>query len=135
MRPEMRWAFFMTLGVYMQNKPFKKIDEMCSLLIQDRGLICPNVNELKKFLSRTNYYRFSGYARDFQEDPKKGKNSFIDNTSFQDINTLINLDAKLRILLTEQLSVIEIAIRAKLAHEFGNEYLSLIHISEPTRPY
>lgn len=106
----------------MENKPFKKIDEMCNLLIQDRGLICPNVNELKKFLSRTNYYRFSGYARDFQEEPKKGKNSFIDNTSFQDINTLINLDAKLRILLTEQLSVIEIAIRAKLAHEFGNEY-------------
>lgn len=95
---------------------------MCRLLIQDRGLICPDVNELRKFLSRTNYYRFSGYARDFQENPKKGKNSFIDNTSFQDINKLINLDAKLRILLTEQLSVIEIAIRAKLAHEFGNEY-------------
>ena len=106
----------------MENKPFKSIDEMCRLLIQDRGLICPDVNELRKFLSRTNYYRFSGYARDFQENPKKGKNSFIDNTSFQDINKLINLDAKLRILLTEQLSVIEIAIRAKLAHEFGNEY-------------
>ena len=106
----------------MENKPFKSIDEMCRLLIQDRGLICPDVNELRKFLSRTNYYRFSGYARDFQENPKKGKNSFIDNTSFQDINKLINLDAKLRILLTEQLSVIEIAIRAKLAYEFGNEY-------------
>ena len=106
----------------MENKPFKSIDEMCCLLIQDRGLICPDDNELRKFLSRTNYYRFSGYARDFQEDPEKGKNSFVGNTSFQDINKLINLDAKLRILLTEQLSVIEIAIRAKLAHEFGNEY-------------
>ncbi|MBS6385651.1 MAG: Abi family protein [Atopobium sp.] len=101
----------------MENKPFKSIDEMCCLLIQDRGLICPDDNELRKFLSRTNYYRFSGYARDFQEDPEKGKNSFIGNTSFQDINKLINLDAKLRILLTEQLSVIEIAIRAKLAHQ------------------
>ncbi|MBF0900530.1 MAG: Abi family protein, partial [Atopobium sp.] len=87
----------------MENKPFKSIDEMCCLLIQDRGLICPDDNELRKFLSRTNYYRFSGYARDFQEDPENGKNSFINNTSFQDINKLINLDAKLRILLTEQL--------------------------------
>ena len=95
---------------------------MCCLLIQDRGLICPDDNELRKFLSRTNYYRFSGYARDFQVDPENGKNSFVDNTSFQDLNRLIDLDAKLRILLTEQLSVIEIAIRAKLAHEFGNEY-------------
>lgn len=106
----------------MDNKPFKSIDAMCRLLIQDRGLICLDVNELRKFLSRTNYYRFSGYARDFQVDPENGKNSFVDNTSFQDLNKLIDLDAKLRILLTEQLGVIEIAIRAKLAHEFGNEY-------------
>lgn len=106
----------------MENKPFKKLDELCCLLIQDRGLICPDVNELRKFLSRTNYYRFSGYARDFQEDPKRGKNSFIGNVSFQDIYKLINLDARLRVLLTEQLSVIEIAIRAKLAHEFGARY-------------
>ena len=106
----------------MDNKPFKSIDAMCRLLIQDRGLICPDVNELRKFLSRTNYYRFSRYARDFQVDPENGKNSFVDNTSFQDLNKLIGLDAKLRILLTEQLGVIEIAIRAKLAHEFGNEY-------------
>ena len=57
----------------MENKPFKSIDEMCCLLIQDRGLICPDDNELRKFLSRTNYYRFSGYARDFQEVSSKSQ--------------------------------------------------------------
>ena len=61
----------------MHNKSFKAVAEMSELLVRDRGLVCSDIDELKRCLSRVNYYRFSGYAREFQRDPKRGNNDFI----------------------------------------------------------
>ena len=106
----------------MDEKPFKTIDEMSSLLVQRRGLVCSSIDELKNFLERVNYYRFSGYAREFQHAPKYGDNNFMDGVSFQQIVNLMEMDSKLRHLLLEQLGIIEIAIRAKIAYEYGHDY-------------
>ena len=109
-------------GTWVHNKSFKTVTGMSELLVRDRGLVCSDIDELKRFLSRVNYYRFSGYAREFQRDPKCGNNDFITGSSFQTIVGLMQADSKLRHLLLEQLGVIEMAIRARLAHECGRVY-------------
>lgn len=105
----------------MCRKPFKTIDQLVDLLY-GRGLICKDREELRLFLHNINYYRFSGYAREFQKDPAFGDNNFVRDTDFSRIHELIELDSQLRQLLLEQLSIVEIAIRARYAHELGHVY-------------
>ena len=106
----------------MGSKPFKTFNGAWDLLIDERGLSCPNREALKTYLSRINYYRFSGYARQFQRNPKYGDNNFIKGTFFQIILNVIEADTKLRHLLFSQLGSIEIVIRAQLAHKYGQTY-------------
>lgn len=106
----------------MSDKRFKSLDDLCSLLVDERNLACRDRDELKRFLSRTNYYRFSGYAREFQIDPRYGDDRFIGGASFEEIREIAEIDSKMRALLLEQLSVVEIAMRAMLAHEYGRDH-------------
>lgn len=106
----------------MPDKRFKSLDGLCSLLADERNLACRDRDELKRFLSRTNYYRFSGYAREFQIDPRYGDDRFIGGASFEEIREIAEIDSKMRALLLEQLSVVEIAMRAMLAHEYGRDH-------------
>lgn len=106
----------------MSDKRFKSLDDLCSLLVDERNLACRDRDELKRFLSRTNYYRFLGYAREFQIDPRYGDDRFIGGASFEEIREIAEIDSKMRVLLLEQLSVVEIAMRAILAHEYGRDY-------------
>lgn len=75
----------------MSEKPFKTLDQLCSILIDDRGLQCDNRADLESFLKRTSYYRFSGYTREFQKDPKHGDNSFEPGTSFKTIKDMADM--------------------------------------------
>ena len=106
----------------MSDKCFKTLDDLCTLLIDERNLICNNRDELRHFLARTNYYRFSGYAREFQIDPRYDDNRFIAGVTFEKIKAIATIDGNMRELLLEQLTVVEIAIRAMLAHEYGRDY-------------
>ncbi|WP_165062216.1 Abi family protein [Adlercreutzia sp. ZJ154] len=106
----------------LSDKPFRTLEELCDILVNKRGLACDDIGLLKGFLAKTNYYRFSGYAREFQVDPRYGDNRFINGSSFESINEVVRLDSKMRLLLMEQLSVIEIAVRALIAHEYGRAY-------------
>ena len=85
-------------------------------------MTCRDRDKLKRFLSRTNYYRFSGYAREFQIDPRYGDNRFVSGASFEEIREIAEIDSRMRALLLEQLSVVEIAVRAMLAYEYGRDY-------------
>lgn len=87
----------------MSDKRFKSLDDLCSLLVDERNLACRDRDELKRFLSRTNYYRFSGYAREFQIDPRYGDDRFIGGASFEEIREIAEIDSKMRALLLEQL--------------------------------
>lgn len=102
-------------------KPFQSIEELVQLL-SSRGLIIEDTLEMQQFLYQVNYYRFSGYAREFQNDPIHGDNKFACNTTFNHIKELMVLDANLRHRLLQQLEVVEVAIRARLAHELGRKY-------------
>ncbi len=106
----------------MSDKPFKTIDQLASLLIDDRGLSVDDPESLNSFLAHTNYYRFSGYAREFQRDPRYGDNRFVEGATFEEIRRIIDIDADMRSLLLKQLSVVEIALRSMLAYEYGRAY-------------
>lgn len=101
------------------QKPFRSIDELVELVIDQRGLECSDKIQFASFLKRVNYYRFSGYARQFQKDPSYGDNHFNEGASFHTIKEIMELDARLRSLLLSQLGVVEIAVRALYAHELG----------------
>lgn len=103
-------------------KPFLTLDQLCSLAIDDRGLICADRALFAKYLLRTNYYRFSGYARELQIDPKYGDSHFRRDTTFDAIREIIDADSKMRLLLMEQISTVEIAVRSTLAHEYARAY-------------
>lgn len=101
-----------------RDKPFRTISELIALL-KSRELHIEDEDSARRFLHQINYYRFSGYAREFQIDPAYGDDQFAKETSFEHIRRLMLLDSQLRHLLLQQLEVIETTIRAEYAHELG----------------
>ncbi|GKZ04268.1 CAAX amino protease [Paraclostridium bifermentans] len=103
------------------EKTFKKrktFDEQVSLL-KERGLVIENEDEVKKILSRLNYYRLSGYFRYFYSSDKK----FKEGTTFEEIYKLYQFDTELRRLFASLTEAIEINFRTYvayyIAHKFG----------------
>lgn len=101
-----------------RDKPFRTISELIALL-KSRELHIEDENLARRFLHQINYYRFSGYAREFQINPAHGDDQFAKGVSFEHIRQLMTLDSQLRHLLLQQLEVIETTIRAEYAHELG----------------
>ncbi len=104
------------------SKPFKTIDQLTDLLIEERSLNYQDSNALKEFLTNMNYYRFSWYARHWQEDPRHGKNNFMPSTNFSHICEIMLKDHQLRHLLLEQISYVETATKTRYAHALGRFY-------------
>lgn len=101
-------------------KPFKETEDLVALL-NDRGL---NIDrpDMAAFLHDFNYYRFTGYARQYQQNPNSGDNEFLPGTKASDIHAVIELDAELRGLLQKALTVVEMSVRARYAHEAGRAF-------------
>ncbi|MDF7663167.1 Abi family protein [Bifidobacterium sp. ESL0763] len=104
------------------NKPFKTTDELVTLLCDVRGLSCGHRDELLRFLQNNNYYRFTGYSRQWQIDPRQHNDRFTDDASFETVSSIMALDHSLRQLLFEQSSHVEMAIRTRYAHAMGEAY-------------
>jgi abortive infection bacteriophage resistance protein len=98
-------------------KPFKETTELIALL-EDRGLNIDS-SDGDAFLHDFNYYRFSGYSRQFQLNPGKQNNQYESDASLSDIRSIIHLDAELRRLLGSALASVELSVRARFAHECG----------------
>ncbi|WP_431218442.1 Abi family protein [Leifsonia xyli] len=102
------------------EKPFLSLDDQVGLLAS-RGLDVGDRGIAAAALHRLNYYRLSGYAREFQVAPSRGDNRFLDGTSLDRILRLLELDGRLRLLLGEALGEIELGVRARFAYEAGRE--------------
>jgi abortive infection bacteriophage resistance protein len=86
-------------------------------LLRSRGLELGSDEETDRALYDRSYYRISGYARQFQVDPKDGRNDFIPGTSLAQILELMDLDEELRKLLFSGLTEVELSVRSRFAHE------------------
>lgn len=100
------------------NKPFLSFDEQVELLAS-RGIKIDDKKEAASFLSKVNYYKFSGYTLFFET---KDNNSmerthvYSKGTSFEMIRRLYNFDKDLRFLVYKALQDIEVAVKTNFAY-------------------
>lgn len=85
--------------------------------LKNKGLIFKNEIEAEKMLATTNYYRLSGYW--FNKLVAKNPDKFENGITFENIKELYDFDSKLRIILFEGISKIEISFRTIWAYQMG----------------
>lgn len=105
------------------SKPAKTLEEQADILL-DRGLKDISKDELIKKLGSINYYHLRGYTYPYQ-DNTDSNHPFLPTNSWNDIWSDYVLDSRLRALLFESISHIEIALKTQLTLT-----MSLAH--EPT---
>lgn len=87
--------------------------------LKDRGLLFTNDGLALKYLSHISYYRLGEYWYVMQSD--KEEHIFKPNSRFEDVISLYNFDAELRLLLFEVIEKIEISLRTKLIYHVSHE--------------
>ncbi|MEU1524480.1 Abi family protein [Nocardia rhamnosiphila] len=95
-------------------KPSLSVGEQIELL-QQRGLVIEDEAGCSAFLTANNYYRFSGYARYFQQAPHLGDDDFRPGTTFHEIRAIYEADDALRTMLAPPLARVELLLRAHTA--------------------
>lgn len=98
-------------------KPFKELSQLVDLL-DVRGLNV-DTDDAVSFLHNCNYYRFTGYSRQFQKNPGKKDDRYLPGSTLSDIRSKMALDSQLRGLFGSALSSVELSVRARFAHESG----------------
>lgn len=96
-------------------KPAKNLDEMIDLM-ESRGLIVPDRDEMRHILFNSNYYRLSGYFRAFQNDPAHDDNSFRSGITVADFLEPYRLDVELRSMILRGTALIELTVRSRFAY-------------------
>lgn len=99
----------------MTKQP-KTIQEMMTLLVEERGLDITGFSEFSTVLLDCNYYRLSGYFRAFQIDPSHGNNRFRNGTHIRDFMIPYLMDEQLRLLILRGTSSLEQTLRAHFAY-------------------
>lgn len=100
------------------DKHWLSYDEQIELL-QKRGLAITDTASAAEFLSRVNYYRFSGYFRYWQVAPTAGNNRFIDGASFEVIQRLYEAEQDLVAACDEVLHLVEVLLRTRFAYYYA----------------
>lgn len=103
-------------------KDFKDYPQLVSLL-KSRGLIINDEAKVIEFLKKIHYYRLSVYFIPFQY-PKNSNNAdiFLQDTKFENIESLYNFDCELRRFVFECLENLELLLRSQIAHIHTKTY-------------
>ena len=108
-----------------EPKIWKTYEEQLEIL-KNRGLHVADEKKALGYLRTIGYYRLSGYLYPFRQfNPKNPKNrldSFIPNSSFEDVKKLYMFDKRLRQLALDALERIEIALRVNIAYTLGKHH-------------
>lgn len=107
-------------------KIFASHDEQITIL-QNRGLLVPDIAAAKRILSRENYYALiDGYKEPFLEGDERlnpyGLEQYQAGTEFGHIYALYRFDRELRMLLLNELLKFEKNIKSKVAYRFSEKY-------------
>lgn len=105
----------------MATKPALDLRGQVQLLAA-RGLIVGDETVAADYLYDTNYYRFAGFARQFQTDPVHGCNDFEPGTTLKSLIEIVELDARFTRRLMQALAVLECTVRARLALHLALRY-------------
>ena len=102
------------------EKPALSPDEHLAKL-KSRGLSIPDEARASRYLANISYFRLSAYTRPFYV-PNEKKHRFLEGTGFEDILMLYVFDRELRLLLTDAIERLEVALRAQLTNAMGERY-------------
>ena len=98
----------------LYNKPATTLDQQADLLVA-RGMACPDLDEVRRYLGAIGYYRLSAYWLSM-ETPATGdqvrSKAFKPGVSFSDVLAIYVFDRKLRMLVMEAIERIEIHVRS-----------------------
>lgn len=111
----------------MNNKNPATIDEQISIL-KARGCIINDEAYARDVLKYINYYRLSNYFEPFSVS----KHQYEDDTTFEKIMRIYELDRKLRSVLLAALETIEIALRASISNFHALKYGALGYLNPQT---
>lgn len=116
-------------GIHMMNKllvkPAKTYDEQVDLLIK-RGLIINNKEDVKKILSRLNYYTFTGYLHDFKTDDE----NYIKGLTFEKVYAIYEFDKRFRNILSYAIEIIEHTLKTKVAYNFAHSFSPVEYLND-----
>lgn len=82
--------------------------------LKSHNLLIEETDDVKSFLTRVNYYRFTGYALEFRVN--ESNSDFVEGTTFQKIRTIHEFDKELRELVQKHLLEIEIYYRTQISN-------------------
>lgn len=85
--------------------------------LKEHGLSIKNESFAKEILSRTSYYRFTGYAIQFRKN--ESSSEFVENISFEMVYKIYEFDKKLREIIRSYIEIAEIYYRTQIAHIFS----------------
>lgn len=102
------------------DKPSHTLDEQLAKLIE-RGLVVPDDERARHYLSNISYFRLSAYTRPFYL-PNSPEHQFLVGTHFDDVLALYVFDRELRLLLLDAIERLEVALRAQLANTLADHY-------------
>lgn len=102
------------------DKPALSPDEHLTKL-KSRGLNIPDEVRACRYLANISYFRLSAYTRPFYV-PKETTHHFLPGTGFDDVLMLYVFDRELRLLLTDAIERLEVALRAQLTNTLGEHY-------------
>lgn len=94
----------------------------CTEMIE-RGLVIADLAAAATFLRHINYYCFTGYGLVFEQP----RHTYLTGTTFEQIRQTYEFDRSLRDLFTESIELIELDLRATLAHGFGELHGAFRH--------
>lgn len=111
------------LAVRTYRKPALTFDQQLDRLIE-RGLIVRDREHSLDVLSRISYYRLTAYAYVFRQ---AGGDPFVAGTTFEQVIELYEFDRHLRLLITDALERVEVAVRTDITYQLGCEYGAFGH--------
>ncbi len=82
----------------------------------DQGMVVNDAEKAEAILKRINYYRFTGYALQFREEPSKS--IYKKGTSFESVYKIYEFDEKIRDVLRVYLEKAEVYYRTQVAYGF-----------------
>jgi abortive infection bacteriophage resistance protein len=86
-------------------------------LLESRGLLIQDKSLAVRWLSRTNYYRFSAYLFPFRNPD----DTYKPGTNFASICEYYNFDRKLRLIVMHAIEILEIWLRTALTYEMAHQ--------------
>lgn len=112
------------------NKPATNIDAQIELL-KSRGMICDDEDLVRRWLVTVGYYRLSAYWLPYELTPPPNQTRskrFAPETAFESIVGVYTFDRQLRLLVTEAIERVEIALRSSWTHRMSLDGGPHVHL-------